>query len=256
MSPLAATAKDGIRRAGHDTAPVVEIFADGSRRGARHGRPAYFVRLVVCDFRCSWCDSMHAVDPAQVRAAAQHLEPADIVARINELQDGPGLVVLSGGNPALLDLASLVTQLHDAAFEVAVETQGSRWKPWLADVDRLVVSPKGPTSGMDTAEHRGVLARFLSHAREAGVRPVLKAVIFEASDLEHARWMASTWPDLPLYLSTGTDVGLADDATHRRLLTRLRWLSEAVAVDSTLRACLCRRSIARPSVGYPKGRVR
>ncbi len=203
------------------------------------GRPAYFVRFGGCDFRCSWCDSMHAVDPSQVRAMAQHLEPADIVARIGELQDGPDLVVLSGGNPALLDLASLVTQLHDAAFEVAVETQGSRWKPWLADVDRLVVSPKGPTSGMDTAEHRGALARFLAHAQEVGVRPVLKAVIFEASDLEHARWMASMWSDLPLYLSTGTDVGLAEDVTRRRLLTRLRWLSETVAVDSTLRhACV------------------
>jgi 7-carboxy-7-deazaguanine synthase len=199
------------------------------------GRPAYFVRFGGCDFRCSWCDSMHAVDPAQVRAAAQHLEPADIVARINELQDGPGLVVLSGGNPALLDLGSLVTQLHDAGFEIAVETQGSRWKPWLADVDRLVVSPKGPTSGMDTAEHRDALARFLAYAREAGVRAVLKSVIFEASDLEHARWMTSTWPDLPLYLSAGTDVGLAEDTTHRRLLTRLRWLCEAVAVDPTLR---------------------
>ncbi|MGP0100206.1 MAG: 7-carboxy-7-deazaguanine synthase QueE [Solirubrobacteraceae bacterium] len=240
MSPLAATARDGTRRAGRETAPVVEIFGPTVQgEGPDMGRPAYFVRFGGCDFRCTWCDSMHAVDPSQVRATAQHLEPADIIARIDELQGGPDLVVLSGGNPALHDLASLVTQLHDAAFEVAVETQGSRWKPWLADVDRLVVSPKGPTSGMDTAEHRGALARFLADAQEAGVGPVLKAVIFEASDLEHARWMAAMWPDLPLYLSTGTDVGLAEDTTHRHLLTRLRWLSETVAVDPTLRhACV------------------
>jgi 7-carboxy-7-deazaguanine synthase len=178
---------------------------------------------------------MHAVDPAQVRATAQHLKVTDIVARIQELQDGPNLVVLSGGNPALLDLGLLVAQLQDAAFEVAVETQGSRWKPWLAEADRLVVSPKGPTSGMDTAENRDVLGRFLMHAQEAGAKLVLKAVIFDASDLEHARWLATMWPDLPLYLSTGTDVELREEDTRRHLLTRLRWLSEAVAIDPVLR---------------------
>jgi len=199
------------------------------------GRPAYFVRFGGCDFRCSWCDSMHAVDPSQVRGTAQHLEPADILAHIDELQDGPNLVVLSGGNPALLDLGPLVAHLHDAAFEVAVETQGSRWKPWLAEADCLVVSPKGPTSGMDSAEHRDALSRFLTHAQESGARPALKAVIFEPGDLEHARWLASMWPDMPLYLSTGTDIGLREEDTHRRLLTRLRWLSEAVAIDPVLR---------------------
>jgi 7-carboxy-7-deazaguanine synthase len=239
MSQLAtSTVRDDKKQAGHEILPVVEIFGPTVQgEGPEMGRPAYFVRFGGCDFRCSWCDSMHAVDPPQIRATAQHLKVADIVAHIQELQDGPDLVVLSGGNPALLDLGALVAQLQDAAFEVAVETQGSRWKPWLAEADRLVVSPKGPTSGMDTSEHRGALTRFLAHAQEAGARPVLKAVIFEASDLEHARWLASMWPDLPLYLSTGTDVGLADDDTRRRLLTRLRWLSETVAVDPALRHC-------------------
>ena len=72
-------------------------------------------------------------------------------------------------------------------------------------------------------------------AAETGARPALKAVIFDAADLEHARWLAVTWPDLPLYLSTGTDVGVAEEETLRRLLARLRWLSETVAVDPILR---------------------
>src|SRR4051812_39689210 len=77
--------------------PVVEIFGPTVQgEGPDIGRPAYFVRFGGCDFRCSWCDSMHAVDPAQVRAGALQLQPAEILARIRDLQDGPDLVVLSG----------------------------------------------------------------------------------------------------------------------------------------------------------------
>jgi 7-carboxy-7-deazaguanine synthase len=178
---------------------------------------------------------MHAVDPTKIRATAEYLEPEQILSHLRELDAGPDLVVLSGGNPALLELGPLVTLLHDASFDVAVETQGSRWKPWLADVDLLVVSPKGPSSGMDTATHREALARFLTRVHEHGAQPALKAVIFDEADVEHARWLAQTWPNMPLHLSTGTDVGLTDEETLQRLLVRLRWLSETASTDQLLR---------------------
>lgn len=236
MNVLAPDTVAAEYRAGTVTLPVVEIFGPTVQgEGPDMGRPAYFVRFGGCDFRCSWCDSMHAVDPAQVRASARHLKPAEILRHLRELRHGPDLVVLSGGNPALLELGALVELLHADAFEVAVETQGSRWKPWLAQVDRLVVSPKGPSSGMDSAERRRALTAFLERAEQEDPEPVLKAVIFDESDLEHARWLALTWPALALHLSTGTDVGLSDEETVQRLLSRLRWLSESVAVDPTLR---------------------
>jgi 7-carboxy-7-deazaguanine synthase len=179
---------------------------------------------------------MYAVDPSQVRAAAVHLTSAEIVGRLEQLEHGPDLVVLSGGNPALLDLGPLVELLHDTSFEVAVETQGSRWQSWLAAVDCLVVSPKGPSSGMDGATHRRALTRFLDLAQEEEARSVvLKAVVFDESDLDYARWLALTWPEISLHLSTGTDVGLEEDETINHLRDRLRWLSEAVAIDEVLR---------------------
>jgi 7-carboxy-7-deazaguanine synthase len=231
-----ALERRGRRHRGASTLPVVEIFGPTVQgEGPQTGRPAYFVRFGGCDFRCSWCDSMHAVDPAAVRATAHQLEPEAICARVRELPEGPDLVVLSGGNPALLELAPLVESLQGDGFEVAVETQGSRWKPWLALVDCLVVSPKGPSSGMDYPEHRQLLTSFLQSAEDERARPVLKAVIFSDEDLEYARWLALTWPGLPLHLSTGTDVGLDKEETLQRLLARLRWLSETVASDRTLR---------------------
>jgi 7-carboxy-7-deazaguanine synthase len=64
---------------------------------------------------------------------------------------------------------------------------------------------------------------------------VLKVVVFDERDLEYARWLALTWPDLSLHVSTGTDVGLDEEETIKRLRNRLRWLSEAVSLDQTLR---------------------
>ena len=46
-------------------------------------------------------------------------------------------VILSGGNPALWELGVLVAALQRKGYKVAVETQGSIWRNWLADVDWL-----------------------------------------------------------------------------------------------------------------------
>src|SRR6478752_6895841 len=112
--------------------PVIEIFGPTVQgEGPDMGRPAYFVRFGGCDFRCTWCDSMHAVEPALVRASATAMSAPEIADRLGALEAGP-----------------LVDILHESGYEVAVETQGSRWREWLGGVDRLVVSPKGPSSGM------------------------------------------------------------------------------------------------------------
>jgi 7-carboxy-7-deazaguanine synthase len=232
VDPAGAPAR-GARSA---AVPVIEIFGPTIQgEGPDAGRPAYFVRFGGCDFRCSWCDSMYAVDPSEVRANAELLDVHTILDRIAELADGPNLVVLSGGNPALLELGTLVDALHERDFEVAIETQGSRWKPWLAQVDRLVVSPKGPSSGMDTAEHRQAFRDFMQCSEAADAEMALKVVIFDEADISHARWIASHWPTQRLDLSTGTDVGLGEEETIGRLRRRLRWLSEAVARDPVLR---------------------
>lgn len=218
---------------GRVTLPVMELFGPTLQgEGPQQGRPAYFVRFGGCDFRCTWCDSLHAVDPATVRSESRRLSSKEIVRELGALPAGPDLVVISGGNPALHELSELADLLHAAGYSIAVETQGTRWKPWLASVDCLVVSPKGPSSGMDSEVNRTALEAFLSEAEKAGVRLHLKVVVFDDGDLGYARWIASTYPGHELFLSVGTDLGLDDDATVSRMLVRLRWLSEAVARES------------------------
>ena len=44
---------------------VSEIFGPTVQgEGALIGKPTVFVRTGGCDFRCSWCDTLHAVLPA------------------------------------------------------------------------------------------------------------------------------------------------------------------------------------------------
>ena len=44
---------------------IAEVFGPTIQgEGALIGEPTVFVRTGGCDYRCAWCDSMHAVDPA------------------------------------------------------------------------------------------------------------------------------------------------------------------------------------------------
>lgn len=231
-TPATNTPQDS---AGAVSLAVVEIFGPTIQgEGPDAGVPAYFVRFGGCDYRCTWCDSMHAVDPAEVRANAERLTAAQITDRLGELPDGPGLVVLSGGNPALLDLGALVVALKHDGRQVAVETQGSRWRDWLADVDRLVISPKPPSSGMAGPNELNAFRAFMSSVTAAS-GPVLKIVVFDQADLAWAAARHHEHPGLPLFLSAGTDVGLPEDDTLDRLRERYRWLCEAVARQPDLR---------------------
>src|SRR5436190_6703748 len=108
------------------TLPVIEIFGPTIQgEGAEAGLPTHFVRLGGCDFRCTWCDTMYAVDPAAVRANSVRMSTEAIVEQIAALDGSPAWVTLSGGNPALHHVGPLVDSLHASGYLVATETQGS-----------------------------------------------------------------------------------------------------------------------------------
>lgn len=215
--------------------PVIEIFGPTIQgEGPQAGRPAYFVRFGGCDFRCAWCDSMHAVDPQAVRDNAVTMTATQIVEALADLEQGPDLVVLSGGNPALHELGELVRALQAGGGQVSVETQGSRWAPWLGEVDFLVVSPKPPSAQVAAKSRSGGLSEFMNRSVAAGVDATLKVVVFDETDLQWAAALSRERPE-PLFLSAGTDVGLDEAATITALRVRYAWLCEAAARRSELR---------------------
>jgi 7-carboxy-7-deazaguanine synthase len=230
--------------------PVVEIFGPTIQgEGVDQGVVAHFVRFGGCDYRCDWCDTPHAVLPAEVRQA-ERLTAGSILSRLHDLEDEHAIqapwVIITGGNPALHDLTDLVAALQDSGYLVAVETQGSRWRDWMHEVDRLCVSPKPPSSLEPKARDLTALQRFLHEALEAkrtGEKPYewmfLKVVVFDDDDLDYAVLMRSQMSDALLYLSAGNDAGRTVGSPERRdertrsdvrndLADRALWLTNEV----------------------------
>lgn len=217
------------------TFPVIEIFGPTIQgEGAEAGLATHFLRVGGCDYRCSWCDTMYAVDPAKVRKTARKLTSDDIVAELDRLPGAPQWVTISGGNPALHRLENVVAALQDRGRLVSVETQGSVWRDWLADVDRLTISPKAPSSGMVTPRHTEQLHDFMAAVtHRAADTAVMKIVCFDETDLAWSKDMTQRWPDLRLFLSAGTPVPAAGPI-REAVGDRYRWLCETVSADPLL----------------------
>ena len=217
---------------------ISEIFGPTVQgEGALIGKPTVFVRTGGCDFRCSWCDTLHAVLPTH-RHDWMPMTPEEILTRVEELTSGvPVLITLSGGNPAIQPLGRLIALGKERSHRFAMETQGSVADACFAGLDWLVLSPKPPSSGMTTD-----WAAFDACLAAAGGAPrtVLKVAVFDDADYDYAGRAAARYPSLPLYLSVGNpapgdeagrgDVDLAD------LLARFRWLVDKVARDRWFKA--------------------
>ena len=82
------------------TLRIAEIFGPTIQgEGALIGEPTVFVRTGGCDYRCAWCDSLHAVDTSY-RRTWMPMTPDAVWDRIVQLSLGKPLTVsLSGGNP-------------------------------------------------------------------------------------------------------------------------------------------------------------
>ena len=112
---------------------VNEIFYSLQGEGHNTGRAAVFVRFAGCNLRCPFCDTDFS-DYREITADEIICEISSFPARF---------VVLTGGEPSLQVTAQFVDQLHEAGFEVAIETNGTR--PVPENIDWVTVSPKEKT---------------------------------------------------------------------------------------------------------------
>ena len=209
---------------------VSEIFGPTIQgEGALIGQPTVFVRTGGCDYRCVWCDSMHAVDTAY-RETWRPMSADAVLEEVARLSGGdPILITLSGGNPASQPLGDLIEKGHQRGYFFAMETQGSVAKDWFEQLDMLVLSPKPPSSGMQTDWTR------LAECVEAGqgAQTVLKVVVFDEVDFAYAQEAAAKFPQLPVYLQPGnhTPPPPEDDSAtvdQAGIDDRMRWLVDRV----------------------------
>lgn len=112
----------------------MEQFYTIQGEGSHSGRPAYFIRLAGCDVGCVWCDVKESWD------ASEHLVHEIDALLENTLETKADFCVITGGEPAMYDLTTLVQKLKDAKIETAIETSGCY--PLKGDIDWYCFSPK------------------------------------------------------------------------------------------------------------------
>lgn len=182
---------------------VKEIFYTLQGEGANAGRPAVFCRFAGCNLWsgreedrtsaiCRFCDTdfvgtdgtgggrfaTAAELAAAIIATAGPAWSDDRDERADRSganlggtdRDGRRLVVLTGGEPMLQVDTVLIDALHDAAIEIAIETNGTIAVP--SSIDWICVSPKAgaafvqrtgdelklvyPQTGLDPRDLRGL----------------------------------------------------------------------------------------------------
>jgi 7-carboxy-7-deazaguanine synthase len=142
---------------------VKEIFLTLQGEGAQTGRRAVFCRFAGCNLWsgreedrstavCQFCDTdfVGLNGPGGGRfETAQDLASA-IAALWGNALGGRPLVVCTGGEPLLQLDTPLIDALHEAGFEIAIETNGTLEAP--QSIDWVCVSPK---ANSQTVQQRG-----------------------------------------------------------------------------------------------------
>lgn len=218
----------------HPAIRVSEIFGPTIQgEGVLIGLPTIFVRTGGCDYRCSWCDSLHAVDN-QFRHEWEMMSVGAVWENVLALSGGrPLMVSLSGGNPAIQPLGALIDRGHGDGYRFALETQGSLARDWFAQLDVLILSPKPPSSRM-TTDWAAVEACL--QAAQGKPQVVLKLIVFDERDYTYAKDAAAQFPQLPIYLQPGnhTPPHPTNDEAPVDLdgiLKRMEWLVDSVTRD-------------------------
>jgi 7-carboxy-7-deazaguanine synthase len=208
---------------------VSEIFGPTIQgEGALIGQPTVFVRTGGCDYRCTWCDTLYAVD-SKYRNEWKSMSAEEIFANVQELSGGnPLMITLSGGNPAIQPLKPLIDLGKKEGYTFALETQGSVAQDWFADLDVLTLSPKPPSSGMQT--DWTIFDRCLDAAGK-GPKTTLKIVVFDDEDYKYARTAAERYTHLPVYLQPGNHTPPPASPDMDGLMERMRWLADKVKDD-------------------------
>lgn len=148
--------------------PVMEYFYTIQGEGFYSGRAAFFIRLAGCDVGCVWCDVKESWD----HEAHPNLTIDFIIEEV--LKSNTNFVVITGGEPAMYDLTTLISKLKEHNIETAIETSGCY--ELIGNIDWYCFSPK----------------KFKKPTDEAYLKASeLKVVISHPSDFQWAEEHAS-----------------------------------------------------------------
>jgi 7-carboxy-7-deazaguanine synthase len=213
--------------------PVMEIFGPTLQgEGALAGVATSFVRFGGCGYRCSWCDTLYAVLPEEVKANRKMMNAYNICDALVSLGWVP-TITLSGGDPCIHDLWPVIYELRRRYIiagkptpQICVETQGQLWQDWLSTCSIVTISPKPPSAKVDV--DLKVIGEIIHRVWR---RTHLKFVVRDATDFE---WVMTNFVrngefnNIPMYMQPMTPQGFAAEQQIQGLIVGLEQLVQRV----------------------------
>ena len=144
--------------------PLVEEFYTLQGEGFHTGHAAYFIRIGGCDVGCSWCDTKFSWNP--------ELHPPVDISEIveNALKYPAKAVVVTGGEPLMVDMGPLTSTLKASGISTFLETSGAY--ALTGSWDWICLSPK---------KNMPPVADIHMKAHE------LKVIVVDENDIEWAK---------------------------------------------------------------------
>lgn len=188
---------------------ISEIFDSIDGEGVRAGELCTFIRVVGCNLRCSYCDTMYAVEPEKYSGTRpREMSVSEILSHVNRSFKR---VTLTGGEPLLFpESVQLVNRLCDMGYEVNIETNGACD---LVGFTNLIRSPENMFFTVDfkLPSSGEMYAMRLSNFDSLRPKDVLKFVIGSDEDLSVAVSLAHNavqkYKDNMPYIYCGTVFG-------------------------------------------------
>lgn len=118
---------------------VVEIFDSIQSEGFYAGTPAVFIRMFGCNLQCDFGDGKKCDEPLHTQNSA--VERMSTESIINRVRNSPRHVVITGGEPSIVDLNSLIIALQDEDKFVQIETNGLQYNN-IRSANYITFSPK------------------------------------------------------------------------------------------------------------------
>lgn len=156
---------------------ISEIFFSIQGEGLHIGLPTIFARLFACDLRCSWCDTMYAVE-------GREFIDMTVEQVLTDIEQYPcNRVCITGGEPLVQkkDVTELAEKLVEKGFEIVLETSGHKEPPGIFFTDPCLISMdcKCPGSGMEKKMDFSLFEKLRD-------KDQLKFVIKDEKDFDYA----------------------------------------------------------------------
>lgn len=123
---------------------VNNIFYSIQGESSFAGFPCLFVRLAGCNIKCSYCDTVEALNISN----SKPMEIDQIIAGLNFLSKNIRLVEITGGEPLIQsESIGLIKNLINLGFKVLLETNGTISLKEVPSNVIKIVDVKCPSSG-------------------------------------------------------------------------------------------------------------